>query len=193
MTNIVKNKKRYLVDVDDVLSDFLSSLLKESGSKLTREDIDDWDCFSLMEPEARDLALNKILSDSEFWRNLPLIPHAQTVIEDLRRRGTVLFVTAPWADRTVGWKCDGWGYARAHWLREHFNTSYEDIIIAYSKQYVKGDVFIDNRYKNVINWDRENTLGASYLMREPSNRHKEWRNTVKVEKHGWVWDPVPWE
>jgi 5'(3')-deoxyribonucleotidase len=180
-----RNKPIFLCDVDGVLADFTTSLLKESGSKLTVSDIDDWDCFSIMEPESRDLALNKILRDKEFWGNLPLLPHAQIAVEDMRRRGTVLFVTSPWANRTRGWECDGWGHARAHWLRRHFDASHEELIIAYSKQYVQGDFLIDDRFKNIKAYADHNKYALAFFMRQNHNIKDEWENEVHIREHGW--------
>lgn len=180
-----KNKKVILTDVDGVLADFTTSLLKECGSSIKSEDINNWDCFSMMEQEHRDYALNKVLKDPDFWRNLPLLPHAQTAVEDMRRQGTLLFVTSPWANRTSGWECKGWGWARAHWLREHFDASHEELIIAYSKHYIRGDILIDDRLKNVTTWAEHNLRGTAYLMRQPHNRYDKWDNEVIITEHGW--------
>ena len=180
----MSKEKTILCDVDGVLADFTGALLDQCGTVVKPSDINNWDLFSMLEPDCRAKAF-KILQNSEFWRNLPVFPHAQEAVEDLRRKGRVLFVTSPWANSTTGWECHGWGYARAHWLREHFSTPSADLIIAYSKGYVRGDILIDDRFKNISEWSTMNPNGRAYLMRRPHNRDDSWEHEVVAADYGW--------
>lgn len=179
-----KKQKVFLVDVDGVLADFTGALLNACGSKLKTSDINDWDMFSMIEPDARKKAF-EVLKTKEFWRNLPLLPNAQNEIEKLRRKGRVLFVTSPWGNPTAGWECDGWGYARAHWLREHFNAIPADIIITYSKGFVSGDVLIDDRFKNIQEWAEMNPKGKAFLVRCSHNHKDHWDKVVTPNENEW--------
>ena len=181
---LIQNKT-ILLDVDGVLADFVGSLLKECGTDLLEANIDEWDMFSMMKSEHRAKAF-KTMEDSSFWRNLPLMPHAQHQVEDFRRNDNkVIFVTSPWGSDTKGWECHGWGHARAHWLREHFNASFRDVIIANQKQYVQGDLLIDDRYKNIMDWADMNQDGQGWLVERPYNKDMIWSHRIKISESGW--------
>lgn len=180
----MSKEKIILCDVDGVLADFTGALLEQCGTSLKASDVNNWDLFSMMEPHCRAKAF-KILKGYDFWRNLPVLPHAKEAIEDLRRQGKVVFVTSPWANATSGWQCKGWGYARAHWLKEHFNATHADVIIAYSKGFVTGDILIDDRFKNIDEWSKMNPNGQAFLMRRPHNRDDAWEDCVRISDYGW--------
>lgn len=177
--------KVILLDVDGVLADFVNAILKASGTDLKSSDIDDWDLFSMMKPHHRERAL-KALEDKSFWRNLPVMPKAKDQVELFKRNNNkILYVTSPWADETSGWKCESWGAARAEWLREHFGASYKDMIICYDKKYVRGDVFIDDRYKNILEWSSNNEEGQAWLVSHPYNKSLYWSHKIIMGSLGW--------
>lgn len=181
-------RTKYLVDVDGVCADFIGHLLTATGSKLTREDITEWDCFSALERECRDRAFNEILVDPMFWRTIPPFPQSQREVELLRHRGDVVFCTSPWASHTEGWMCKGWGWARNQWLREHFGCGLNDLVITYAKYHVNGDVLVDDRYKNVALFKEHNPDSRAILLRNQHNRNDPWDDCCKINGVGWVYN-----
>lgn len=170
--------KPILCDVDGVLGDFVGDILRKSGSILTPEDIKGWDMFEKMHTDVRERAF-EILKTSEFWLEQTVLPHAQQEVAKLREQGRVLFVTHPWTS------CKTWTWARATWLEKHFKASTADIIFCQEKQHVQGTMLIDDKYDNILAWQKGNPEGRAILMDRTYNLDLPWHDRVRLGSQGW--------
>lgn len=181
--------KVILCDVDGVLGDFVGDILTQVNSPLKPEDINDWDMFSLMENARKgDKAkVMDILAKEYFWRHMALLPHAKESIQNLRKHGRVVFVTAPWIYKYDRWLCKTWGWGRTEWLREHFDASMKDVIIGYDKGICQGDILIDDKYDNVCSWQKANPNGTAILVERPYSTEFPWEYRIKICEDKWDW------
>lgn len=159
-----------LLDCDGVLADFSALALRiieeETGLKYLPEDIPRWDIFE-------SLGLPQIWEAfGERAQNIGLCasikPYAEAIkeVQKLTNKYEVLIVTAP-VDALP------WMYERAHWLEEHFGIPRKKVIFAHAKQYVQGDVLVDDKPDNVIVWSEANPNGIAVLWEHPYNRDVE--------------------
>lgn len=175
-------QKVYILDVDGVVADFTSYMLKLVGSNKTLADIVDWDIFGFITPEEKKHAL-ELLSTQAFWENQPLISGAVEGVAAIRSAGhKVLWCTSPWLD------CVGWAYARRRWIQRYFDAASNDIIIAETKSILRGDVFIDDRPKHVTAWAAANPSGVAWLYDAPYNQelYSAHRMSWNVEPRDWL-------
>lgn len=187
MGKIFKEKNpTILCDVDGVLADFVGDILKKSGSILKPENINTWDMFALMKIDVKKKA-DELLKTPEFWRHLTILPHAQKEVVKLRHRGKVLFVTSPW------YLCKEWVHERRMWLKRNFDADDKEIIFCQDKSHVRGDIFIDDRCDNIINWQKTNPDKESRIMDRTYNLNLKWAPRVRIGEHGWEYYDGTWE
>jgi 5'(3')-deoxyribonucleotidase len=136
-------------------------MLDASGTDKSPEDFKSWDVLDELTKEQKKEAL-LAMSTEEFWRGLPVMDGAKKGVRHLRNFGhQIVWVTSPWES------CSGWERARRAWIREHFGD--DDIVITSSKGHVQGDVFIDDKPKNVREWRKSNPRGRALLFSAPHN------------------------
>lgn len=172
MNILTKIKPQVIVfDCDGPLNTFDEEFLEITRPITTQEELlalGDWDIFKLLSRDELNYGF-KILAEAGFWGNLKPKQSAQTMIEELRREGhTILFCTAPWEG------CKDWDNVRRDWLKKHFNAKgREDVVITSAKEFVWGDVFVDDKPANIIKWNaRWMSKGSkSFLYETLSNKH----------------------
>jgi 5'(3')-deoxyribonucleotidase len=148
-----------LLDVDGVLADFVGGCLR---GDVGAEDIRAWDVLESLPAEYRDEVFESW--HREGWcRGLGLYPGAREAVMGLRDVARVLFVTSPMSG------APHWMWERDRWLREHLNATSDEIVFATAKHHVCGDVFVDDRVANVLDWHRHHPLGLAVLWRQPYN------------------------
>lgn len=154
----------FLIDVDGVCANFTDHLLRAVGSKLTLADIVDWDIFSYLSAEKKRVA-EEVLSHAAFWLTQPVIPGAVSAVHAIRAADhEVLFVTSAWEN------CREWAWARKVWLKRIMGAHYRDVIICSRKEFVVGDVIIDDRTDHVENWSSRHPEGLALLYGAPYNK-----------------------
>lgn len=159
-----------LSDVDGVVADFILGLLEAVGSELTPKDIVEWDVVSQLPTQDERAHALLILSDPEFWANLPVKEGAKEGVNYLLGVGyKISWVTSPWES------CEGWESARREWLNKHFEVKKrgQAYIPTSAKEKIVGDVFIDDKPKNVVKWQRAHPTGRAYLFDAPYNQNNE--------------------
>jgi 5'(3')-deoxyribonucleotidase len=128
-----------LVDVDGVCADFKSEALRIIKTYSGYEDFEDnhtWDFL----PHDENVM-------NYLWQNIhadKLLPYPNDIeaIELLQNLGDVLFVTSP-APTPM------WMPERTEWLVKRYNISAEDVCNFSKKQYVYGDVIIEDNTNNL--------------------------------------------
>jgi len=155
-------QKRALLDVDGVVADFVGHVIALTGSPITREDVLEWDIFSILGPLKKEgLAL---MEDPHFWETLPLIEGAVQGVGKLAKTHELFWVTSPWPT------CKGWDVARRGWLKKHFDVDPKHVVITSSKFLCTGDMFIDDHVDNVRDWVKYHPAGRALLFDAPYNQ-----------------------
>lgn len=161
----MNNQKIIIFDVDEVLTSFGIELLKLVKPKITLNDIErngNWDVFSLLDGTELKNS-HSILEDPYFWYQLKPKESSLYNVAKTREKGhKVLFCTSPWTN------CKVWDNIRRKWLKENFDAlGREDIIITAAKEFVYGDIFIDDKPSTVKKWyNRWNKFECKALLYE---------------------------
>ena len=171
---------RVLIDVDDTLADFAPSFLdlayKVTGKRYHITDFDTWlfdnlTHFTAEEAKALWLAVD---NTPGFIRNLPPVEGAVSALTELRLLGDVFAVTSPHLGPL-------WFYERAMWLKQHgFGRSTMAFIT--TKQYVTGDVFIDDNPDHINNWKAHHPKGLALLWHRYNTRNY---STIGIRVFSW--------
>ena len=141
---------RTLIDCDGVLSNFTKMFLEvvqtQFGVEAKPSDGENWDLFDYPEVKAiKNDVWKYILGTKGIIRGLEKFAYADELISRLREEGEVICVTSV---TTGGFYAD----ERIMWLIEEMGFERFDIILAYKKYLIDGDVFIDDKPDNVIKW-----------------------------------------
>jgi 5'(3')-deoxyribonucleotidase len=101
-------------------------------------------------------------------RHAPSMPGAVEGVHALRKAGhEVYFLTAA---PTV-W-CHDANERKLQWLSEHFKERQDKWYIScpsHAKEFLKGDVLIEDSEATLRNWQRTNPAGKGYLIQAPYN------------------------
>ena len=146
----LRTRPRVLLDADEVLADFQGSVLgiisRVTGKPVCPSDCKQWDFFSqfLQTPEHHAEAMSEVGLPG-FCASIAPLPGAQEGVARLREVADVYVVTSPF-DSTP------WVQERYAWLWEHFQIPRKHVVFTSSKFLVDGDMLVDDRPENVINW-----------------------------------------
>lgn len=160
---------RTLIDCDGVMAQWTKMFIEVCRTEF---DIDpgvcdgkSWDFFNYPGVvEKKDEIWNHILHTPGLIRNLDKYDYTDELVAKLRERGEVVCVTSIVA---------GGVYAdeRIVWLIEEMGFHHTDIILAYKKFLVEGDVFIDDKPENVILWaNRWHEVGGVPVLWQPPEK-----------------------
>jgi 5'(3')-deoxyribonucleotidase len=165
-----------LIDCDGVLADFTSmfqDIVKEKfGIAARASDGKNWDHFDY--PEVRDIkeeVWKYLLSTPGLIRGLKKFPYTDELLSRLRAIGKVICVTSVVSLEDSQWEeiheeankeydipklfIPHGGYypsERVSWLRTEAGFSRTETMLVYEKYRVEGDIFIDDKPSNVVQW-----------------------------------------
>ena len=159
-------RRRFLVDVDEVLADFQAPFFEAVhrllGRKLRAEDCEVWDCFTLLEEGELKLVINEI--EKPGWcAALSPKTGAKDALDKIRTTMDVYAVTSPFPSKT-------WVHERDEWLKQHFNFTGKDIVHTRAKYLVRGDAFLDDNPDHVTHWASEHPGSLAMLWDLPNTR-----------------------
>lgn len=166
---------RILLDCDGVLADYCTACFdlieKHSGDRHTHEEVTHWDIFNILgKPHLKPL-MKDAAAKGGWCLGFPMYPGAQDFVQRLETLGEVVIVTSPMTTPF-------WAYERTVWLEQHFKIPKGRIVHTEGKQYVRGDVLIDDADENCVRWHEEYPEALTLLWDAPYNR------TVDVSKTG---------
>lgn len=154
---------RIAVDIDGVLADQVSLILKRLNSKyqiqLTKEDITEWD--QKIGDTSIDVEIEKALLENDYVSNLPIIEGAKEGMQYLWQNHFVIVATSrpkETEDATRDWVSSNFKF------HEFCNTRGK------SKSCVKSDVLIDDYIPNIE--DFTNDTGVGLLFSQPWNQDR---------------------
>lgn len=156
-----KRRPKILVDMDNVLADWIGEILKMAGKP--PEYVQELTKFEL------EGDLKRVFEECHgetLYRNLPVIEGAQEGMRQLASIGDVFVVTA-----CPIWKNgDNIYKAKADWLDEHFPwVGSKKMVIAHDKHVIDGDVLIDDAMHNVDPFLEERPNRLALVLRYPWN------------------------
>lgn len=159
-------RKRLLVDVDEVLADFQTPVLKLMtrilGRQIRADDFEVWDCFSLLSEKERKRVFSKI--EKPGWcASLAVKPGVGEALGELRELVDVYAVTSPFHSPT-------WVHERNAWLVDNLGFTRAQIVHTSAKYLCEGDAFLDDNPDHTKHWREEHPGGLCMLWHIPNTR-----------------------
>ena len=165
-----------LIDMDDVLENliecWITELNRRHGATVRPEEITDW-MIGTFFPSLTKEELFAPLSEPTFWRHLSPKPCAQDIVRRLIDDGHVVKIVTSSYYSTVP--------PKMAWLFQHYPfLCWRDVIIAYDKTLINGDVLIDDGIHNL-----ENATYKKQLFDQPHNRSYNAEENGMIRVHDW--------
>lgn len=158
-----------LTDVDGVLADFVGHACKTIyntiGEAYTPRDFEYFEMSKTLSDEAVKV-LHQATCTQYWCSGMPAYVGASEFISALRDIGDVVALTA-----AVG-SSDHWINERKEWLAEGFGFIQEELIFCPGplKQYVAGNILIEDRLDTCTQWAERNDTGIALLCNQPWNQ-----------------------
>jgi 5'(3')-deoxyribonucleotidase len=176
------SRKRFLIDVDEVLADFHTPFLniveQVLGIQTAHEDYPGWDLFLAFEPADRKRIMDA-MSVSGYCLDFPVAEGAKEAVAALQEIVDVTPVTRPFPSPT-------WVYDRGLWLKEHFGFEPNDVVNTGAKYLVNGAALLDDHPENVVSWKEYHPEGVAMLWHTTTTRHQTEHDHLRVRS----WDEV---
>lgn len=160
-------KQRLIVDMDGVMADVYTQFLKmdeeEFGIRQSLQNI-------MGKPE-REVFKNerKYVLSKGFFRDAPVMEGSVEAVQQLNEKYDLFIVSAAmeFPNSLV---------EKQEWLAEHFPfLSWQQIVFCGSKTVIKGDIMIDDHYKNLDYFN-----GLTILFTQPHNYGHDNKNHTRV-------------
>lgn len=148
-------KPRVLLDCDGVVADFLGYYLRilnsVTGNHYTSSDVQQFQIEEALElsEDVSDVVFRAI-SLPGVAQKFEVLPGALEAVARLREIAQVVFVTSA-GDTALS--SPTWCYDRMVWCRANFGNV--PVVLAHEKEFVAGDVLVDDKPKNVKAWKEE--------------------------------------
>jgi len=153
-------KQRIAIDMDEVIADTLAKFVylyqKDHGLTLTPELLHGKELRDALPPELID-TVRKYINQKGFFRDLPVMPDSQQVVEQLAQKYDVFVVSA-------AMEFPNSLEDKLHWLGEHFPFIPWTNIIFCGYKIINTDIIIDDRTKNFKGF-----AGRTLLYSSPHN------------------------
>jgi 5'(3')-deoxyribonucleotidase len=157
-----------LLDVDGPLGDFHAEAGDVANKlfdlNLDIEDFVTWDVTDILPTQDMKDRLNAAIAEPGFATRIKPAVGAVDAVRTLKEICEIVYVTTPHP------KSPTWMRERQDWLRTHFDVSPDEIIHAFRKYHIKGDVLVDDRPKTIERWARSHPSSLSLLWDMPYNR-----------------------
>ncbi len=98
-----------------------------------------------------------------FCSSLETYGDAKQFVLACARLGSVVYATSPMHTRS-------WAEDRALWLIEQMKADRKQIVSCGDKSHVRGDVLLDDKTQNVIDWAAKNPDGLGLILAQPYNK-----------------------
>lgn len=169
---IDENLPDVLFDVDGVFGDFITPALEEvtklTGVTYHHDDVKQWDIMeSLGIPN--DIAEQAYFNMRRegFCRSIKPYPGAVEGFASVRDVCNPFVVTAPLGGP---W----WAHEREEWLHDLFKIRRKQVISTSIKFMCIGDVIVDDKTANLVEWRSKHLHGCAIRWEAPSNSSEPW-------------------
>jgi 5'(3')-deoxyribonucleotidase len=180
--------KQVWIDCDGVLADFIGAYLalvkQHTGRDHAVTDVTAFELHQCVTSKDEDNFIWRNLIDQPGWiAGMVDLPGAAEAVAELRTIAKVGVLTSPHLGPY-------WMHERAQWLLAR-GFKKRDIIFASDKSHVRGDVLIDDRKDNCIDWAKSNPGGLAILLDAPWNqgsaphclRALNWNEAVRLTRN----------
>lgn len=160
-------RPRFLLDVDEILTDFVDRAIGVISSILGRPwTLDEvpsevFDIFSGLEPEQVD-ACFKVICAEGFCATFKPKEGSQRAVEELQKTFDLYLVTSP--NHTKHWIPE-----RLEWLQRFYDIRPEQVVFTYAKHVCSGSFFLDDCPEHVLSWKDHHPEGVAMLWDTPNN------------------------
>lgn len=169
-------KLTILVDMDDTLINlgemWVKTLNERYGTSVKPEDVTEWDITKFF-PRLTKSEVFEILHTPEVWSKTTPLRDAVKYIEKLQMDGHKIVVVTSAPPKTVDVKL-------RYSLFRHFPFTYKDVVIAYQKNLIKGDIMIDDAPHNL-----EGIKSLPILVTAPHNLDYEAEENGMLRANNW--------
>lgn len=172
---------RLLLDADGVLLDFvggfIQAITEAGGPLMQREDFPVWDTFATLRtrlesgepPSAVEQIMarvNAAVRREGFCEGLAPLPGAVESIREIQQAKNIelFIVTSPFSGNKT------WVHERDASLKRWFDIPHKHVLHAQSKHIVRGDLFVDDKDKHIIDWSAHHPDGQGFLWDTPHNQ-----------------------
>jgi 5'(3')-deoxyribonucleotidase len=142
---------RILIDLDEIVVDlkgtWLAQYNKDYDDNLTTADITTWEIDQLVKPECGDKILSYTHVDG-FYYGLKPIDGAIEAVKYLATKHNVMILSAGSANPNSAAE-------KIRWVQEHLGFKRQRVMIGQLKEWVKGDVLIDDSPGQIKNYRKE--------------------------------------
>lgn len=167
-----------LVDMDDTIEHLLNAWVEylnaRHGTSVKVDDIYDWDLTIAFPTLTKEQVFAPLVED-EFWETVEPIDGAAEVLEWAMNEGHNVYIVTASTYHTIKSKME-------NVLFKYFPfISWSQVIIAYNKQMISGDMLIDDAPHNL-----ENGRYVKVLMTAPHNRNYDAARNHMIRVHNWA-------
>ncbi len=178
-TNQTKMKKRVAIDMDEVMADAISKLIRlyetEYQQKVDRERLPGCYLEEIL-PEAHKGCIREFLFREDFFKDLEVMPDSQEVIRAMHDRYEIFIVTAAmeFPDSLAH---------KYRWLQEHFPfLHWKNFVFCGDKSIIHADYLIDDHAKNLLPFSGEPIMYTSphNMKDERFRRVNNWKEVADI-------------
>lgn len=154
-------RPRIALDMDEVIADvqpkFIDLYEQEFGKRLSAADYEGKKVYDL--PGA--MHIRKFLFEKGFFRDLPVMPDSQAVVQELLENCDIFIVTAAMEFRNSF-------EDKYDWLQEHFPFfHWKNVVFCGDKSIIRADYMIDDHPRNLRSFQGQGLLyTANHNMEE---------------------------
>ena len=174
---MTKHCKTVLVDCDGVVADFLSATIdhikNKHGIVINYNDVTDWNVFDSLKISGLRHSLKHAVENDNFCMNIKPYEDMVSYVKSISAHHNVYIVTAPFFAKN-------WMDQRVEWIKKHLNIDMNKIIFAEHKSIIQGDIIIDDKLDNVLDWKTFNKNGDAILWSQPYNINSQLRHGIKL-------------
>lgn len=162
-------KPDFLLDVDQVLADFVTPAIEVMSQVLGRPwtlaeaPADEWDMFTVLTEEQKR-SVDGIIDAPGWCSALKPLPGSQDAVAELQKRCNLFVVTDP----GIGGR--QWVHERNIWLRDLYGLDRKRFIYTASKFMVEGDFFLDDHPRHILSWQERHPRGVGMVWSTEHNR-----------------------
>lgn len=117
---------------------------------------------------------NALMRAPGFISHIPQIPHSEESVRKIKAAGHQFYwLTAPHDDSPT------WAYDRRIWLKDQFRDESDRVVSTHAKYLVAGDVFIDDKPRNIREWAAAHPTKIALLYAQPWNAAPEYNDLMR--------------
>lgn len=167
-------RPRVLLDVDGVLADFTSGLLRivheVTGRSYAPDHVTEYDFARALSltPDEREVVNRVISTRAGFCSGLDVFDGAYDGVRRLRSVADVYVATSPWNSAPT------WTHERERWLWAHFEIPHARVLHGSAKHLIAGDFLVDDKTSACRDWQAAHPNGVAVQWQTPHNRNDGW-------------------